>query len=108
MKFLYIREISGSLMSGDAGKLQRAPIINYKRYAPEDNGAGGLAIVSVGEIPQDECGNKQRLNEAIQDILEYIYGTWDFFEGMSFWKRRRKYLESRKLHTREMRKIHRY
>ena len=76
-EILYIREISGSLMSGERESYNE-PHYYYKRYAPEDNGSGGLAIVSVGEIPQDECGNKQRLNEAVQDILEYIYGTWDF------------------------------
>ena len=76
-EILYIREISGSLMSGERESYNE-PHYYYKRYAPEDNESGGLAIVSVGEIPQDECGNKQRLNEAVQDILEYIYGTWDF------------------------------
>ena len=73
---LYMREISGSLMSGERESYNESHYY-YKRYAPENNGPGGLTMISFGEIPQDECGNKQRLNEAIQDILEYIYGTWD-------------------------------
>ena len=96
-EILYIREISGSLMSGERESYNE-PHYYYKRYAPEDNGSGGLAIVSVGEIPQDECGNKQRLNEAVQDILEYIYGTWDFSKVVLL-EEKKEYPESRKLHT---------
>lgn len=75
-EILYIREMSGSLMSGER-ESYNDPCYYYKRYAPEDNGPGGLTMVSAGEIPQDECGNRNRLSEAVQDILEYIYGTWD-------------------------------